>query len=226
MASSKVERQPLTRERVLEAALALMEAEGLGAVSMRRLGRELGVEAMSLYNHVADKDDVLSGIQERVMSEFPLPEPSGDWIEHLRAMARSFRELLIRHPGVVALLSSHAGRPLSDPRSLRPIEVVLETLRSAGLSEDDTVHAYRALVGFVMGNAVLEIGGFFGEWSEREGWPDAEAMAAQLPAEELPTVVSMLPALWSCDATTEFERGLDVLLEGLRSRLMAAPADG
>ena len=221
-----MERRPLTRERILDAALALMEAEGLGAVTMRRLGRELGVEAMSLYNHVADKDDVLAGIQERVMAELEIAEATGDWVERLRAMARTFRALLIRHPGLVALLSSHAGRPLTDPRALRPIEVVLQTLRGAGLSEDDTVHAYRTLVGFVMGNAVLEIGGFFGEWGEREGWPDATTMAAQLPAEELPTIVSMLPSLWSCDATTEFERGLDVLLEGLRSRLMATPADG
>jgi AcrR family transcriptional regulator len=218
VASSKVERQPLTRERILDTALSLMDAEGLEAVTMRRLGRELGVEAMSLYNHVADKEDVLSGIQERIMAGFRLPEASGDWIERLREMARTFRDLLIRHPGMVRLLSSHAGRPFTDPRSLRPIEVVLQTMRGAGLSEDDTVHAYRALIGFVMGNAVLEIGGFFAEWAEREGWPDAGTMAAQLPSDELPTVVGMLPSLWSCDAATEFERGLDMLLEGLRSR--------
>lgn len=224
--ASKVDRVPLTRERILDAAVAVMDAEGLDAVTMRRLGRELGVEAMSLYNHVEDKDDVLAGIQERIMSRFDIPGVDGDWIERLRGMARTFRALLLEHPGLVTLLSGHQSRPFTDPSSLRPIEVVLETLRGAGLSDDDTVHAYRALVGFVMGNAVLEIGGFFGERAEREGWPAPEAMAAQLPAEEIPTIVRMLPALWSCDAATEFERGLDMLLEGLRSRLMSAPADG
>ena len=219
-------REPLTRDRIIEEALRIMDAEGLEAVSMRRLGRELGVEAMSLYNHVASKEDLLGGVEERVLAGFDVAAAEGDWIERLRAMARSFRALLREHPALATLITSHQGRPLTDPAALRPVEAVLDTLRGAGLSDEDTIHAYRALVGFVMGNVLLERGGFFSEWSERADWPDAETMASMLPADVLPNVVAMLPAMWSCDADAEFEHGLDTLLAGLRTRLMEATAGG
>src|SRR5262245_11518933 len=98
-------REPLTKDRIVEAALQVMDAEGLEAVTMRRIGRELGVEAMSLYNHVEDKDDILNGVTERVMTEFDYPPFTGDWTVDARAMAHEWRRLLNLHPSVCQLLA-------------------------------------------------------------------------------------------------------------------------
>lgn len=211
-------RERLTRERIVETALTLMDAEGMEAVTMRRLGRELGVEAMSLYNHVQDKDAILTGVLEVVMSEFELPQDDGEeLIERIRTMARTFRRLLLAHPHAVPLFTEMDRRePMTSPSALRPIEVALDTLRTAGLSPEETVHAYRAIVGFVLGSVLLEIGGFF-EAPEDEA--HLQAMAATLSVEQLPRLVEMLPALHECDADSEFEHGLDMLLGGLSTRL-------
>ena len=91
-------REPLTRERVVEAALRVMDEEGLDAVSMRRVAREVGVEAMSLYHHVEDKEDLLDGICEHVMAGFEFPDPVEDWAENCRRGARAWRRLLQAHP--------------------------------------------------------------------------------------------------------------------------------
>jgi AcrR family transcriptional regulator len=210
-------RRPLSNERILEAAVRLMDREGLDAVTMRRLGRELGVEAMSLYNHVEDKDALLRGILARVLAEFELPQdPDLDWIERVRQMARTFRELLLRHPGVIPLLSEKSG-PITDPRALVPIETALQTLRDAGLSEAETIHAYRAVVGFVVGNVALEVAGFLNPGDT--GASHLEEMAAAIPLERFPRIVELLPAMHDCDPAQEFEHGLDLLLTGLPSRV-------
>jgi AcrR family transcriptional regulator len=217
-----VTREPLTPARIVDAALRVMDSEGLEAVTMRRLGRELGVEAMSLYNHVEGKEAVLTGVLERVLTGFDLPDQGeGDWIERIREMSRSFRRLLLKHPNVIPLFSEKAG-PITDPEALMPIEIALETLRGAGLSEADTVHAYRAIVGFVIGNVLLEIVGFMNVGDE-EHRAHLEQMAAVIPAERFPRVLEMLPAMHDCEPDTEFEQGLDFLLTGLRSRLLTTP---
>jgi AcrR family transcriptional regulator len=209
-------RQPLTRERILEAALRVMDEEGLDAVTMRRLGRELGVEAMSLYNHVEDKDAVLRGVLALVMAGFDLPEDRDlDWIERVRQMSRTFRGLLLRHPGVIPLLSEKSG-PITDARALVPIETALQTLRDAGLSEAETIHAYRAVVGFVVGSAALEVAGFLNVGDA--GPAHLEEMAAAIPVERFPQIMELLPAMHNCDASEEFEHGLDLLLTGLSTR--------
>src|SRR5919198_630256 len=177
-APTQVPRQPLSRDRILRAAVRVMDAEGVEAVTMRRLGRELGVEAMSLYNHVRDKEDILIGIIESVMTEFALPGGEGDWLARVRTMAAEFRRLLLAHPNVVQLIAEHHGPPTS-PNGFLPVEVALSTLRAGGLSPEETVHAYRALVGYVMGYVAQS------------------------------------------DNDSEFEFGLDMLLEGLRTRLSA-----
>lgn len=218
-------RQPLTRERIIDAATRVMDAEGLEAVTMRRLGRELGVEAMSLYNHVEGKDAILTGVLEMVMSQFELPEGSDeDWIERIRTMSRNFRRLLLAHPRSVPLFTEMDRRePMTSPSALRPIEVALDTLRTAGLSPEETVHAYRAVVGFILGSVLLEIGGFF---DPPEDEAHLQAMAATLSAEQMPRLMEMLPALHECDADREFEHGLDFILLGLRASLSAPAAGG
>jgi AcrR family transcriptional regulator len=154
-------REPLTRERIIEAAMRLMDKEGLEAVTMRRIGRELGVEAMSLYNHVADKEDILSGVVEAVMAEFEFPEDDGDWREAGRRAARAWRALLKSHPNVITLMS-HQRKPMTSIDTLRPMEHALAILQRAGLPEAETVQAFRAFGGYVQGFVLAEIANMFG----------------------------------------------------------------
>jgi AcrR family transcriptional regulator len=210
-------REPLSRDRILHAAVRVMDAEGVEAVTMRRLGRELGVEAMSLYNHVRDKEDILIGIIESVMTEFALPGGEDDWLSRVRTMAVEFRRLLLAHPNVVTLIAEHHGPPTS-PEGFLPVEVALSTLRAGGLSPEETVHAYRALVGYVMGYVALETGGLLSQDPEKHSWAEDEAFLRTF-GEQLPTTLEMFPYLAQSDNDSEFEFGLDMVLEGLRTRL-------
>src|SRR4026208_1850695 len=139
------ERERLTRERIIAAALRVMDTDGLEAVSMRRIAREVGVEAMSLYHHVRDKEDVLDGICEAVMREFEYPDGAGDISERLRAGARSYRRLLPDPPHAVArVCAARRGPARSSPDSYRPMEFALRLFREAGLSDRDCVQAFHA----------------------------------------------------------------------------------
>jgi AcrR family transcriptional regulator len=147
-------RPPLTRERVLDAAVALVDANGIDALSMRRLGGELGVEAMSLYNHVENKDDLLRGITDRVLRAIEMPE-SGDWKRDLRAHAISAREVFAAHPWACRVSSSpdHVV-----PISVRRADWMLRRLREGGFSAEVTFHAYHALDAHIVGFTLWHIG--------------------------------------------------------------------
>jgi AcrR family transcriptional regulator len=140
-------RKPLSRERILDTALALVDEQGIEALSMRRLGQELGYEAMSLYNHVANKDDLLAGILDLVLAEMEPPELDGG-LPAIRAAALSAHEALKRHPWAANMLMS--------PGAIRPariayMEALLATLRGAGLSAETTYHAYHVLDAHIIG---------------------------------------------------------------------------
>ena len=124
-------RTPLSKERVLHAAIELADAEGIDALSMRRLAKELGVEAMSLYNHVANKDEILAGILDLVASEFELPSDTGDWKTAMRRHAISSRDALLRHRWATSLWMSAQG---GGTARLRNSDWMLRTLREAGFS--------------------------------------------------------------------------------------------
>src|SRR5215211_797030 len=132
-------RTPLTTGRVLWAAVALADREGVGSLSMRRLARELGVEAMSLYHHVAGKQALLDGMVDLVFGEIELPADDGDWREAMRRRATSAREVLGRHPWAIALMES---RRTPGPANLRHHDAVLACLRRAGFPVALTAHAY------------------------------------------------------------------------------------
>jgi AcrR family transcriptional regulator len=134
-----------------------MDADGLHAVTMRRIGRDLGVEAMSLYNHVEDKDDILSGVTERVMTEYEYPEWTGDWVEDGRAMSREWRRLLTLHPSVSQLLAER-HKPLQSPAAYGAMDAALGLLRSAALSDRDAAQAFNALGSYILGFIVMEQG--------------------------------------------------------------------
>jgi AcrR family transcriptional regulator len=208
-------REPLTREQVVEAALRVMDAEGLGAVSMRRVAREVGVEAMSLYNHVRDKEDLLDGVVDLVMRGFAFPEArtDGDWVSYGRSIARSWRDVLKAHPNVVALFA-HRHKPMRSFESLRPMEVGLQALREMGLSVEDSVRAFQVIGGYIMGHVMMESGQTFTPGDEGE----LDVLARDLPAHELPCIAAALPFMADRDVDAQFEFGLDLMLDGLRAR--------
>ncbi len=212
-------REPLTRERVIEAALRVMDAEGLEAVTMRRIAREVGVEAMSLYHHVRDKDDLLDAICEHVMSRFELPELSGDWDEDCRRAARAWRNVLRQHPNVMALLAQKRG-PVRSIESLRPMEMALRLLRAAGLSERDTAQAFNAFGGYIQGFVMMELGSIAGGL-DAEHVRSHEELAAGL-SDEFAALRAVAPHLAECDPDEQFEFGLDLLIRGLEGKVKRA----
>jgi AcrR family transcriptional regulator len=200
---------------VVAAALRIMDEEGLEAVTMRRIGRELGVEAMSLYNHVRDKEDILEAVCEAVMAEFDYPEPSPDWEQMIRRGAGSWRRLLKAHPNVITLLSE-SKHPLTSVEALRPTELAFQILRSAGLSESEAVQAYRVFGGYIIGFVLMEVGSAFAGSAGAVEPRGAELASA---AAELPVMAELIPHLLECDPDANFEFGLDLLIEGLRARI-------
>jgi len=208
-------REPLTRDRVVEAALRVMDEEGLEAVSMRRVAREVGVEAMSLYHHVEDKEDLLDGICERVMAEFDFPEPVEDWAENCRRGARAWRRLLQAHPAVMRLFAEQRG-PVRSIDSMRPMDYALRILRESGLSDRDTAQAFHAFGGYIQGFVMMELGSIAGG-SDEEHLKAHAALAAALPG-ELAALQACSPYFAECDDDEQFEFGLDLLIRGLEAR--------
>lgn len=207
-------RAPLSRERIVRAALRVMDEEGLEAVSMRRVGRELGVEAMSLYNHVGDKEDLLTGVVEAVMSDFEFPPEADDWKESARRAARAWRNLLKAHPLVITLMSEQR-KPITSVQALRPMEHALGILRTAGLPEGETFRAFRAFGGYIQGYVLAEVANMFGG---QEVDVRLEDIARLLPTDELPHVAASLPHMFRCDFDEEFEYGLDLMIRGLEAK--------
>ena len=206
-------RVPLSRDRVLRAAIGLADSSGLESLSMRRLGQELGVEAMSLYNHVANKDDLLSAIADMVVTEIELPSPGADWKAALRRSAISAHVALLRHPWAASLLLS--STTASEAR-MRYMNAILGSLRTAGFSAELTDHAYHALDSHVMGFTLWVVGMNLGSDE------DLQALAAEflrgIPRTELPHLVEHVEQhLKERPASDEgeFAFGLDLILDGL-----------
>ncbi len=217
MTTTKEHRERLTRERIVEAALRVMDAEGLDAVTMRRVAREVGVEAMSLYHHVRDKDDLLGGICSLVMRGFVIPPADLDPAERARLGAHEWRRLLKAHPNVVAVFAERK-EAMTDIEALLPMEFALDVLRSNGLEERDAVQAFNVIGGYIMGCVMMEVGRMFSAGAT----PSNEASVApppDLPADRLPCIVAALPYLAACDPDEQFDYGLDLLLAGIAARV-------
>ena len=214
-------RSPLSRERVLLAAVALADEHGIASLSMRRLGDVLGVEAMSLYNHVANKDELLDGMVDLVFSEIDLPVGGADWKTAMRERAQSARQALRRHPWAIVLMST---RTSPGPATLRHHDAVIGTLRAAGFSVALTAHAFSALDSYIYGFALQEATLPLGD-TEEETAEVAQMMMAQVPADEYPhltefTVEHILQPGY--DYGDEFGFGLDLILDGLEKTREAA----
>jgi AcrR family transcriptional regulator len=206
-------RAPLTRERVLLAAIALADAQGIEALTMRRLAQELGVEAMSLYHHVRNKQDLLGGICDLVVGEYELPARGAPWKAAVRRTAISAYDALIRHPWAASLLLS--GTPESQAR-LRYMDALLGAFRTGGFSAGMTDHAYHALDSHIMGFTLWVVGMNLGTQEELAAM--ASDFLRELPRDEFPHLVEHIEQHLKPrdpDEEGEFAFGLDLLLDGL-----------
>lgn len=207
--SEPLRRPPLSRQRVLETALRLVDEHGLESLSMRRLGSALGVEAMSLYRYVKGKGDLLDGLHGTILAEAgPLAPEGAGWEETLRASAHSLRHALARHPKAIPLF---ATRPFRSPEALEPVEKVLAVLREAGFGLAELVWIVDALAVFVIGHALAEHGARDEEASE------TPAPATMDPA-RFPVLREVLAAGGAHDHEAEFTFGLETFLLGLAAR--------
>jgi AcrR family transcriptional regulator len=217
----KVEpRPPLTKDRVLRAALALADRGGIAALSMRKLAEELGVEAMSLYHHVASKDAILDGVVDAVFDEIALPSAGSGWKKAKRERAISVRDALSRHPWALALLESRAN---AGAATLRHHDAILGALRTAGFSVSLAAHAYSALDSYIYGFALQQQSLPFKTAEELE--KVAATILRRFSPNEYPhltelTVEHVMKPGYSY--AKEFEFGLDLILDGLE-RLHAEP---
>jgi AcrR family transcriptional regulator len=218
-------RSPLTRERVLRAAVELADARGIEALTMRNLGQELGVEAMSLYNHVSNKADVLDGIVEVVAGEVVAavdaiepPADPAEWKAVVRRRILAARDVLLQHRWAPTLLESRTDMP---PSLLGYYESLLALMRGAGFSLDLAHHALHALgsraLGFTQELFVTD---------DKEVDPNAAALMFQQMAGSYPNLTDLLRIVThdpdsslgrpgGCDDQFEFEFGLDLILDGL-----------
>jgi AcrR family transcriptional regulator len=206
-------RAPLTRERVREAAIKLADQGGIESLSMRKLGQELGVEAMALYYHFANKDEVLDGIVDLVHSEIDLPATGADWKTAMRQRAISVREVLSRHRWAIGLMESRTN---PGPANLRHHDAVIRSLRAAGFDIAMAAHAYSLLDSYIYGFALTKMNLPFD--TSEEVAEVAQSMLQPFPLNEYPNLVEMLTEHVikpGYDYGDEFEYGLDVILDGV-----------
>jgi AcrR family transcriptional regulator len=205
-------RVPLSRDRVLRTAVRLADEGGLESLSMRKLGQELGVQAMSLYNHVAGKDDLRDAIVELVLAEIEIPSGGDDWKESIRRSAISAHDVLVRHSWAAALLHTAS---VSEAR-LQWMEGILKTLRKAGFSADLTHHAYHALDSHITGFTLWQVS--FPFQTREEFVAMAETVLPEIPPDVYPYLVEHAEqhlAEPDPEEKSEFEFGLDLILDGL-----------
>ncbi|GAA3610471.1 TetR/AcrR family transcriptional regulator [Agrococcus terreus] len=209
------QREPLSAERVVDAALAVADRDGIAGLSMRSVGRELGVEAMSLYHHVAGKDALVGAVVERVVGEIGRPALDVPWREAVARRCRDVRAVLRAHPWSLGLLES---RRAPGPALLLHHEAMLECLRRGGFSVVDAAHAFSVLDAYVYGFALTE------QHLPFEPGEGADAMVEEmaLPRDAFPRLAEMVDELVAgraYDYGDEFEWGLALVLDGLEARL-------
>jgi AcrR family transcriptional regulator len=214
-AAAKDPRPRLSRERVLQAAVALADGSGIEGLSMRKLGEQLGVEAMSLYKHVANKDDLLDGMVDSVFAEIELARDEPSWRAAMRDRAISVRTVLKRHPWAVPLMQSRTN---PGPSTLGHLDALIGILRAGGFSVVLTAHALSVIDAYVYGFAMQEKALPFD--TEERSTEVIEHILAAMPADQWPHLVEfsrqhvLKPGY---DYGKEFEWGLDLVLDGLET---------
>jgi AcrR family transcriptional regulator len=211
-------RPPLSRERVLRAALVYADENGIGSLTMRKLGDALGVEAMSLYNHIANKAELLDGMIDLVFAEIDLPAGRSDWRTAMHQRAVSARRVLARHRWAIGLMESRSS---PGPATLRHHDQVLGCLRRAGFSVESAAHAYSLLDSYIYGFALQEASLPFDVGEETAEL--AQSIMAQVPADAYPHLAEFMvehvlqPGY---QYGNEYEYGLGLILDGLEELVM------
>jgi AcrR family transcriptional regulator len=216
-APSRVRRERLTREQILATALRMVDSQGIEALTMRRLGHELGRDAMSLYRYVPNRAALVDGVMEAVMDELVVRgDDDGDWQSQLRCVAQSFRELALAHPHVVALI---IVQPLSTPLALRPrgslrlLEELLALLGRAGFDPELALRVAGAYLGTLFGHLLAELQRL--DVKAEESDPLLRLGLHRLPPSEFPQVRGLAPQLAGFDGAAELHFRLSVLFSGL-----------
>lgn len=215
---------PLTRQRLLDVALEMIDADGVDALSMRRLGHAVDRDPMRLYRYAESKSALLDAVTELVLADFVVPAMvDGDWEAALREAARNYRRIALAHPKVVPLLVT---RPLSTPLGLRPpgtlrsLESLLDLFTRAGFDATGALHAYRLFTGFLNGHVLNDV-------QELVQDPDESDAVLRfglhhLDRNEFSRTRALASTLAGYDGRAELEMGLDIIIAGLRSNLAAS----
>jgi AcrR family transcriptional regulator len=210
-------RAPVNPERTLAVALIVADREGIQAVTMRRLARELGVEAASLYHHVSGKDEILDGLVDMVSAEIEIPSRTDGWRPAIRQRAHNTRAVLRRHPWAVALMAS---RTTPGPATLRLLEAGIASFREGDFSVEAAAHAISAVDSYVHGFVLQEVNLPFRDQSELAAMTGA--IMDQFPRADFPylfelTIEHVLQPGYNYG--NEFDVGLEVVLDGVDARL-------
>jgi AcrR family transcriptional regulator len=214
MTDKTQKRQTLTREKVLRAAMRIADREGIDKLTMRRLAKGLGVEAMSLYNHIAGKADLLSALIDLVAAEIDAPRPGGDWQAEMRRRAHSAHATLMHHPWAAP---HFIGNATPGPAMLALVDATIGCLVTAGFGWAAADHAWQAIDGHIVGFTMQRLNFPFA--------PEDHARAARenmhlIPAETFPYLRGLAEEVASGrhDGIQDFDFGLDILLSGLEAR--------
>jgi TetR/AcrR family tetracycline transcriptional repressor len=201
-------RTPLTRERIVEVAIDLLDSEGLNAFSMRRLGAAMGVQAMSLYNHFPDKEGLLDAVTDALLAQIVVPRRAESWQARIVGVCESIRAISLRHPEAFALMATRRSKPA---RSLPVMEALHQALADAGLSRmEDRVSAYYNLVIFLRGFALFERE--YREVQNEKIMPPAEVLAG------FSRVAEVAAFLVPVDFERQFRESLDTILRGIERK--------
>ncbi len=211
--------RPLNRGLILDRAVALIEGEGPGALSMRRLGSSLGVEAMAIYHHFAGRDELLSAIGDRLLEPLHVLEFGDNWREACRRFATALRDVAVARPATFQLLGL---QPFDTPSSLAPVERLLGVLVGGGFAPAAALAVYRATVSYARGYALAEATGFTVDAAK----PDGRRRLAALPRAEFPILAGRARELATLDADGGYELGLEALLTGFAHHYTAAEGSG
>jgi AcrR family transcriptional regulator len=204
----------LTERAIAGAALAVLDTEGIEAMTMRRLAAELATSPMALYNYFPDKEAVLEAVTQLMLAEIEAPPPGVGWQETARRIMRSARAVALRHPYAAGLISRFPPR---TPDALAFVEAGFRSFRAAGFDPRSTAQAYRTLVAYSLGTQEIEMRDYFG--SHAAAHPPADTLDQPSAGRLLPTVEEVGPELANADPEQEFEYGLNVVLAGLEALL-------
>lgn len=214
-------RSTLTRAQVLDAALELIDEEGLDALTMRRLGKRLDRTPMVLYRYAASRAELLDAVVESVHEKLLIPDDGTSWQDRLRVVAHRYRAIALDHPNVVPLL---ATRPLATPLGMRPLgtlhplERMLDLLIDAGFAPADALHVHRSWSALVLGHVLNELQEVVTSPDETD--PLLRLGLHRLPPQEFPRLRSLAGDLAVHDGEAELDRSITILLTGLGAQLI------